>query len=125
MVESALTMLLFLGIVIGVLDCGRVLFIQATIADRVRNALRYGSLNAQDFASIQNIVLYGTRRELTQPPSFDLTRSMVQVTRPQAGTSDDHIDVRVSGYRIRLITPIARGVIIGKPIIGTMPVETL
>lgn len=125
MVESALTLLLFTVIVIGILDCSRVFFIQATIGDRVRKALRYGALHANDAASIQNIVLYGTVTESSSPPSFSLTRSMVEVTRPAAGTSDDHIDVRVSGYRIPLVTPFVSRVITGRTVSGTMPVETL
>lgn len=39
-VESALTLLAFMCLVVGVLDCGQFLFLHQTIGEKVRNAAR-------------------------------------------------------------------------------------
>jgi hypothetical protein len=125
LVESSLCLLLFLTIAIGILDCGRVLFLQAALTDRVRGALRYGVLHADDLVAVENVVLWGRPVEQLSPPSFGLTRAVVDVVRSSPGTTDDRITITVSGHQIRLLTPGIAGLVTGRRISASMPVETL
>jgi hypothetical protein len=106
MLESALTLVVFLAIFIGVFDVGTMLFVHQTLSDRARNAARWGAVNAFDATSIQNLVLYGaTTQPQGQTGFFGLNTSNVVVSRPAAtvGTPEDRIVVTVT-YPVSLIS---------------------
>ena len=42
LVESTLVLLVFLSLLLGVIDCGQVLFAHQALMDRVRGAVRWG-----------------------------------------------------------------------------------
>jgi hypothetical protein len=74
MLESALTLVVFLALFIGVFDLGTMFFVHQTITDRARNAARWGVVNPYDATSIQNLVLYGTTTPADgQGAAFGLT----------------------------------------------------
>ena len=55
-------------------------------------------------------MLYGNATEpLGVDPSFNLERSMIDVERLDAGTTEDRITLTVSGYEYRLLTPTLTG----------------
>ena len=110
LVETVLTLMAFLIILVGMIEIGQILFVHQTIAERIRSAVRWGSVNAWDDASsptlISNIVRYGTTTPAqSAQPIFNLTSQNVTVTRPQPDYSAaDRIVVRVSGYALTFIT---------------------
>jgi len=106
MLESVLTLVVFLAMVIGVFDIGEMFFVHQTLTDRARNAARWGAVNAFDPTSIQNLVLYGATTPATgQAASFGLAGSNVTVTRPFAGigTPEDRVVVTIT-YPVTLIS---------------------
>lgn len=106
LLESVLTLVVFLALFIGVFDVGEMLFVHQTLTDRARNAARWGAVNAFDATSIQNLVLYGaTAPAQGQTPAFGLSASNVTVTRPAAsiGTPEDRIVVTII-YPVSLVS---------------------
>lgn len=124
LVESALTLLLFFSLFIAICDFGQFMFLHQTLVERVRAALRYGSVNPYDATAIQNMVLYGQPQQPSgATPVFQLTPSMVAVTRQDAGTSDDRIIVTVSNYSFDLFTPLIASRVQGIPISNSLTYE--
>lgn len=123
MVESALVILVFLALLIGIGDLGQVLFIQQSLVERIRQGLRYGVIT-YDATAIQKIVLYGTPTPADGAiPSFNLTSSMVQVSRYDAKAAEDRVVITVSNYPIEFFSPWVAGRLTGKPIVGVQPME--
>ncbi len=106
LLESVLTLVVFLSLFIGVLDMGEMFFVHQTLTDRVRNAARWGAVNTFDPVSMQNLVLYGAMTPANgQTPSFGLTMANVTVTRPAAsiGLPEDRVVVTVV-YPVTLVS---------------------
>ena len=106
LLESVLTLMVFLALFIGVFDIGEMLFVHQTLTDRARNAARWGAVNTFDATSMQNLVRYGaTAPAAGQTASFGLTPSNVTVTRPTAsiGTPEDRVVVTII-YPITLLS---------------------
>jgi len=104
--ETVLTLVVFLAMLVGVFDIGTMLFVHQTITDRARNAARWGAVNTFDAPSIQNLVLYGaTTQAQGQIGFFGLTGANVVVTRPAASiaTPEDRVVVTVT-YPVSLIS---------------------
>ena len=124
MLESALTIVAFLSILIFVLDIGQVLFVHLSITERVRASLRYGVTRTYDAASIRNVVLYG---EPTAPagssPSFSLDPAQVVVSRSNVDTPEDRIVVTVNTYSYEFFTPFLAGRRTAGPLSGSMTYE--
>ncbi|MFN3326066.1 MAG: TadE/TadG family type IV pilus assembly protein [Bryobacteraceae bacterium] len=117
MLESALILTVFIGMLVAIYDVSHFLILHQSLTERVRDALRYGTVHPFDATKIQNIVLYGSPAEPSgAAPSFNLTRSMVNVQRLDPDSTEDRIVVTVSGYPFEILTPwiarIARGVAI-------------
>jgi hypothetical protein len=124
LLESALVLLAFFLIVISVFDFGQVLYLHEGITERVRAALRYGTVNSYDGTAIQNYVIYG---QPAPPPSanpdFSLTPAMVSVQRADAGTTDDRVTITVSNYPYLFLSPFIAGARTGSPIVESLPYE--
>jgi hypothetical protein len=123
MLESALILVVFLTMIIGIGDFSLALFIHESLVERVREGLRYGVIT-YDPTAIQNMVLYGAA---TPPdgatPSFNLTSSMVQVARLDAKAPEDRVTITVANYPIEFFSPFIAGRITGKPIVGVQSME--
>lgn len=110
LVESVLTLMAFLIILLGMIEIGQILFVHQFISERIRSAVRWGSVNAWDDTNsptlISNMVLYGTTTPApSAQPIFNLTSQNVAVTRPQPDYSAaDCIVVKVSGYALTFIS---------------------
>ena len=124
LVESTLTLLAFVGILLATFDFGQILFVQHMLADRVRTAVRYGSINPADTEGIRNLVLFGTtvRPDGAAPPAA-LTSEMVEVERTGAGTPVERIAVTLKGYRLQFSNPLLPAAFTGRTIASTLPVE--
>jgi len=126
LVESALAMMVFFMLVMGLIDFGQVLFLRSSIQERMRGALRTGAIN-YDETAIKNYVLYGTRTPASgATPSFNLTSSMVSVLRPTAdlNTPADRIQITISNYPIVFYTPILARRAVSGPIVAVQAMET-
>ena len=125
--EAALVILVFLATLIGIFDMGQVLFVHQTFVARVRSAARYGVVRAYDAGAIRNMVLYGQPAAPTGAVDgiFGLTAGMVSVSQLSPGTSESRIVVSISSYPYRLFSPWIGRAFTGRPIVASLPVETL
>jgi len=123
MVETTLTLLIFITMLVGIGDLAQVLVIHQSLVERVRTALRYGVIT-YDPTAIQNMVLYGAA---TPPdgatPVFNLTSSMVQVSRFDDKTSEDRVVITLSNYPVEFFSPFIAGRVTGRPIVAVQSME--
>lgn len=123
MVETSLVIIVFLMLLIGIADVGQMLFIHVSLVERMREGLRYGVIT-YDPTAIQNIVLYGTASPGDgATPSFNLTASMVNVSRMDAKAPEDRIVITLSNYPIQWFTPYIAIKTTGKPIVEAQAME--
>jgi Flp pilus assembly protein TadG len=125
LVESSVVLVLFLVILIGVLDAGQILFFHQFLTERVRTGARYAIVHADNAAAVANVVAY----QNTAPAPgvtglFGLSTSMVQVTHYDAGSDSDRIEVRVTGYKMRFLSPWLAGIFTPGPFRAVMPMES-
>jgi hypothetical protein len=70
------------------------------------------------------MVLYGAA---TPPdgatPSFNLTSSMVQVSRFDAKAAEDRVVITVANYPVEFFSPFIARRVTGKPIVGVQSME--
>lgn len=124
LVELSTVFALFIFLLLGILDFGQFLFYQQALVERVRSAARWGALhNPLDAPSIVNVALYGqsTVPADGRPPAFGLTAQMVSVSTPDRGTDTGRLQVTLSGYSFRILSPLIAGRCFGRPITVTMP----
>ena len=123
MLESALVLLLSLVLLIGIMDFGQILFLRQSVHERVRAGLRAGVITYEPTA-IKNMVLYGTASPAEgAQPSFNLTSSMVTVTRLDANEASDRVQVSVTNYPLDFYTPMMARRVIGRPIVVVQAME--
>ncbi|HEY4359468.1 MAG TPA: TadE family protein [Bryobacteraceae bacterium] len=96
LVEATLVLFVFFGLLLGVVDCGQVLFAQQSLVERVRGAVRWGVLHPYEGPDqVMNLVLYGQIDEPRQstPGYLGMTTANVQVSyrAPTAEQPDDEI----------------------------------
>ncbi len=124
LVESAIVLLLVLVILIGTLDFAQILFFHHVLQERVRSGARYAAVHAGDPAAVRNVVAYNAP---SAPPGaeglFGLTPAMVQVQRYGAGTAADRVEVAISGYGMRFLSPWLAGPFTPGPFRAVAPVE--
>ena len=60
MVESALSILVFLSMLLGILDFGQFVYFQTSLAERTRVAARYAILDPTQTDKIKNMAIYNT-----------------------------------------------------------------
>jgi Flp pilus assembly protein TadG len=129
MVETALILLAFIILMVGVFDFAQVLFVHQALVERARKAARWGALSnvanpdtPPDLEGAANIVLYG---QATPPsgssPYLGLTPQMVSVTTAGAGTDDYRLVVQISNYRFSMLSPLTAGQHQGQPIVVSAP----
>jgi hypothetical protein len=109
LIESALILIVAVSMLIAIADMGQFLFLHASVVERMRAGLRYGVIT-YDPTAIRNVVLYGTDTPAQGDiPSFNLSSSMVTISRLDANTSEDRVMITISNYPIDFYTPfIAR-----------------
>ncbi len=124
MVEAALCLLAFAMALFAIFEFSYLLFVQQTLNERGRAALRYGVVNPFDPVPIQNMVLYGRPDEPEgAEPALNLNRSMVEVQRLGPGTTDDRLRLVIRNYEQRCISPWLPARFIAKPITLSLPYE--
>ena len=107
LVESALTILVFLAMLMATLDFGQFLYFQQSLVERTRAAARYAVLSPTQTAQIQNMALYNstTSTNSSKPLLPGLTTNMVLVETFDLGATSARVKVTISGYPINFVTP--------------------
>jgi hypothetical protein len=130
LIEATLVLVAFFTLLLGVVDCGQVMFAHQTLVERVRSAVRWGALHHwQGREPIVNMVLYGQ----PEPPSEDapgylgMTPANVEVRyRPATPErpDDNILTVAVVNFRSQFYTPwIGRVLISPRPVLISAPME--
>ena len=128
LVEGALVMLVFFALLLGVLDCGQVLFAHQSLVERVRSAVRWGTVH--EWAGpepIVNLVLYGAPAAPSMSaPGFLGLREENVVVRYRTPTperpDDETLTVEIVNFETQLFAPwMARVLVSPRPVAMTAP----
>ena len=133
LVEATLVLLVFFAFILGVVDCGQVLYSHQALQERVRSAVRWGTLHPFDGTGEQvaNLVLYGQTTDpsgatIAQGAFLGMTRDNVKV-HYQAATPDrpdELLSVSIVNYQSHFFSPyISAAVISPRPVIVTAPMS--
>ena len=107
LVESVLVLAVFLGLMLGMVDLGELLFERQTLAERLHEGARWGAMHPYDPQAIRNVVLYGTPAPgsgLTA--TFGLKADAVQVANPGCPGTECRISVAIAGRGVRSVEPV-------------------
>ena len=126
LVESALVLLTFLLLLIGIVDFGQVLYFHQSLVERARTAARYGAINPADTTGIKNMAVYNspTTTGLSSAVLTGLTTSMVDVQNPSTNSNEARVVVTISGYTIQFLSPYIAQAFTNRPIVVAMTSET-
>jgi len=111
MVEATLVLLVFFALLMGVIDCGQVLFAHQSLVERVRNSVRWGVVhpfNGND--AIVNLVLYNQPGAPAQstPTFLGLKPENIEVRHqvPTADRPDDEtLRVTIVNFKPQFFSP--------------------
>jgi len=131
MVEATLVLMVFFTMLLGVIDCGQVLFAHQSLVERVREAVRWGVVhpwNQQNGGdAIVNLILYNqTVAPQGETASFLGLRPENVVVRHQPATpdrpDDETLRVTIVNFRSQFFSPwIAQRVISPRAVSITSP----
>ena len=129
LVEGTLVMLAFFALLLGVLDCGQILFAHQSLVERVRAAVRWGTLHSEDGPDrVVNFVLYGQpdAPAMTTLGFLGMTEDNVRAeyrTPSPLRPDDNLLHVEIVNFKSNLFTPwFAAGLISPRPVSMTAPV---
>jgi hypothetical protein len=128
MVEATLVLLVFFTLLLGVIDCGQVLFAHQSLVERVRSAVRWGVVHPWTGTDpIVNLVLYNqTEAPHGNTQAFlGMQPENVQV-RHQAATpdrpDDETLSVTIVNFPSQFFSPwIAKAVVSPRAVSITSP----
>ena len=107
LVESALALAVFLGLVVGIVDVAQTLFERQMLAERAQEAARWGAIHRWDPGAIRNVVLYGSPQPADGATAvLGLRGDAVQVANPGCPGRDCRISVAVVGRGVRCVEPV-------------------
>lgn len=107
LIESALVLAAFMGLLVGMGAIGESLFVRQTLADRARMAARWGALAPYDPATIRRLVLFGTPQPAPgDTPFMNLTPAAVEVSNPGCPGPACRVSVAIPEQGIRCIEPV-------------------
>jgi hypothetical protein len=129
LVEATLVLIVFFALMFGVIDCGQVLFSHQALVERVREAVRWGSVHPYDGTGEQvaNLILYHQPDEPRTATAtyLGLTRANVQVRyrRPTPERPDDEtITAAIVNYESHFFSPwIAKTIVSPRPVLVSAP----
>ena len=131
MLEAALITTPTLAMFVFILQMGMILATQQYYMERARAGARYATTvpyNSSDTTPIKNFVCFGSTTAPSGATSglFGLRTTMVTVDRlGTAGTWNDRIQVRISGYSMVSYIPWLSRTITGKTLVATVPTQSL
>jgi hypothetical protein len=118
MVEATLVLLVFFTLLLGVIDCGQVLFAHQSLVERVRSAVRWGVVHPWNGGdSLVNLVLYNQpEAPAGNTPSFLGLRPENVVVRLQASTPERPVDetlgVTIVNFKSQFFSPWIAGAVV-------------
>lgn len=119
LVESALILAAFMGLLVGMASVGELLFVRQTLADRAWMAARWGALNTYDPEAIRRMVLFGTDAPAPgQLPFFSLRPSAVEVSNPGCPGPACRVSVAIPEQGIRSVEPMEKST---PPLVASQP----
>jgi Flp pilus assembly protein TadG len=128
MLETALVMTTLVGMLVFIMDMGRLLLIQQWVGERARATARAASVNNWNSTQAANYLVYNT----TTAPNgggagyLGLLTSQVSYTFLGSSNSPDYrLQVKVSGVPVLTFIPYMANTYTLAPIIATMPAESL
>jgi Flp pilus assembly protein TadG len=114
LVETALILAAFMGLLIGMTGVGQLIFVRQTLADRASQAARWGALNNYNPTAILDVVRFGTATpEQGQTPFFGLAAAAVEVSNPGCPGVECRVSVAIPEQGIRSVEPMEDGTITG------------
>jgi Flp pilus assembly protein TadG len=131
MVESVLVLLTIVGMIIFIMDMGRLLLVQQFISERARTTVRAASVNNWTATQVANYLCYNSINApsggtSTTPGYMGLTPSQVTYTLlGTAGTLDYRLQVKVSGVPMFTWIPFITGQYTAAPVTVTFPAQSL
>jgi len=128
MVEATLVLLVFFTLLLGVIDCGQVLFAHQSLVERVRSAVRWGVVHPWNGDNqIVNLVLYNqTEVPRGNVASFLGLQPENVVVRHQPATperpDDETLGVTIVNFQSQFFSPwIARTMVNPRAVSITAP----
>ncbi len=129
LVEATLVLFAFFALLLGVADCGQVLFAHQSLVERVRGAARWGSLHPGEGPEpIVNLVLYGQIEAPLKETSgyLGMTSANVKVTHQPATPDrpdDETVSIAIVNFESHLFSPwLARVLVSARPVLVSAPV---
>lgn len=133
LIENSLVLFVFVAIFVGTLDFGQYLYFHQSLAERARAAARYGAVNPNDRAGIQNVAVYNDPAgpaNGASPIVPNFTTAMVSVclpgdtacSDPGAG-QDARVTVTISGYQMVTFNLLMPRAFTNRPITASLPSE--
>jgi hypothetical protein len=102
LIESALVLAAFMGLLVGMSAIGESLFVKQTLADRARMAARWGALSSYDPAGIRRVVLFGTAQPAPgEKPFMNLAPDAIEVSNPGCPGPGCRVSVAIPEQGIR------------------------
>ena len=131
MVEATLVLLVFFTLLLGVIDCGQVLFAHQSLVERVRAAVRWGVVHPWNGSDpVVNLVLYN-QVELARGDDHPFLglRSENVVVRHQAPTpdrpDDETLSVTIVNFHPQFFSPWFAGALVSSRAVSiTAPMAT-
>jgi hypothetical protein len=128
MVEATFVLLVFFAFLLGVIDCGQVMFAHQSLVERVRSAVRWSVVHPwQGNDPVVNLVLYNQTDQprMTTATFLGLKPENV-VVRYQSPTpqrpDDETISVTIVNFQSQFFSPwIARTLVSPRPVSITSP----
>ena len=120
LVESALTMLIFLPVLIGILDFGQFLYFHQSLTERARAGARYGAVHTLgDGSEAVNVAIYNDPAGagggatallpciVTSCTANDgsAVQATVTATLSNAASDDSRVTVTITNYPFSFLTP--------------------
>jgi hypothetical protein len=114
MVEATLVLLVFFTLLLGVIDCGQVLFAHESLVERVRSAVRWGVVHPWNETTgsdpIVNLILYNqTEAPRGNVPTFlglQPANIVVRHLAPSSDRPDDEtLNVTIVNFRSQFFSP--------------------
>ena len=125
-IESALIMLIFVPVLVGIADFGQVIYFHASLTERARAAARYGAVHTYtDGSAIKNVAVYNDPSPATGTAGLVpyLTTSLVTATLDVANTDSARITVTITNYPFNFISGFMSQSTWYKTVITTEPYE--
>ena len=130
LVEATLVLLVFLAMLLGVFDCGQVLFAHQALVERVRTAVRWGMLHPdQGTEPVANLVLYNqtTEPRAAREGYLGLRPENVRVVHHSASADapdDEMLTVSIVNYKSHFFSPwIAQVLVSPRPVLVSAPLQ--